>query len=161
MCLHRSLIYYVCYMLSKDFRYCVKSIQFRVRLVVVYITILVINNENLVARQIIFQPPLTGVRTPSTLILSHERFLVAICLHGICMELICYVCYIFSEDYRCCVRSIQFRFKLVAGCITILMINIENLLPSQILILQFSSFLIKRWHFVKLKWNFFVKKYFK
>jgi len=89
MCLHGSLICYVCYILSKDYRYCVKSIQFRVKLVAGYITILVINNGNLLVCQIIFQPPLTEIRTPSTLLLSHERFLLTICLHEICMELIC------------------------------------------------------------------------
>ena len=56
-----------------------------------------------------------GLRTPSLLILSHEHFLLAMCLHG---SLICYVCYVLNEDYRYCVKSIQFRVKLVAGYIT-------------------------------------------
>jgi len=46
-------IRYVCYVLNKDYRYCVKSIHFRVKLVAGYITILVINNENLLECQII------------------------------------------------------------------------------------------------------------
>jgi len=53
MCLHESLNCYVCYVLNKDFRYCVKNVQFRVKLVAGCIMILVINNENLLACQII------------------------------------------------------------------------------------------------------------
>jgi len=52
-CLHGSLTCYVHYVLNKDFRYCVKSVQFRVKLVAGYITILVINNENLLACEIV------------------------------------------------------------------------------------------------------------
>jgi len=71
ICLHGSLD---CYELDEDFRYCVKGKQFRVKPVAGYIMILVINNENLLACQIIFQPPLNGVRTPSLLIVSLEHF---------------------------------------------------------------------------------------
>jgi len=39
---------------NNDYRYCVKSVQFIVKLVAGYITVLVINNENLLACQIIF-----------------------------------------------------------------------------------------------------------
>jgi len=45
----------VCYLLNKDYRYFVKSIQFRVKLVAGYMAILVINNENLLACPIILQ----------------------------------------------------------------------------------------------------------
>ena len=47
----------------------------------------------------------------------------------------CYVEYkasvekrIYNKDYRYCVKSVQFLVKHVAGCITILVINYENLL---------------------------------
>jgi len=53
MCLFGSLNCYVCYILNKDYRYCVKSVQFLVKLVAGYVTILVICNENLLACQII------------------------------------------------------------------------------------------------------------
>jgi len=43
------------------------------------------------------------VRTPSDLIVSHEHFLMAMCLHG---NLICYVCFVLNEDYRYCVKSV-------------------------------------------------------
>jgi len=66
---------------------------------------------------------------------------LAMCLLG---NLICYVCYVLNKDYRCCVNSIQFRVKLVAGCITVLVINIEDLLAYQIILLYVFSFLIKR-----------------
>jgi len=45
------------------------------------------------------------------------------CLHG---WLICYVCYVLNKDYRCCAKSVQFRVNLVAGYVTILVINNEN-----------------------------------
>jgi len=51
MCLHGSLNCYVCYVLIKDYRYCVKSVQFLVNLVAGCITILMIGNENLLACQ--------------------------------------------------------------------------------------------------------------
>jgi len=54
------------------------------------------------------------------------------CLHG---SLICYVCYVLNKDYRYCVKNVQFRVKLVAGFLTILMINNENLLVCQIILL--------------------------
>ena len=98
-----------------------------------------------------------GVRTTSELLLSHEHFVSAMCLHG---GLVCYVSYVLSEDCRYCVKSIQFRVKLVAGYITILVINNENLLVCQIILLQGFLLLIKRWHFLKLKLNLLVKKYF-
>jgi len=106
--------------------------QFRVKLVAGCITILVTNNENLLACQIIFQPPLPRVRTRSHLIVSLEHFILAMCLHG---SLICYVCYVLNKDYRYCVKNVQFRVKLVAGFLTILMINNENLLVCQIILL--------------------------
>jgi len=53
MCLLGSLNCYVCYVLNKDYNYYVKSVQFLVKLVAGYITILVISNENLLACQII------------------------------------------------------------------------------------------------------------
>jgi len=88
MCLHGFRICYVCYVLNIDYRFSVKSIQLRVKLLAGYVTILMANNENLLACQVIFQPPLTEVRTPSHVIVSHEHFLLTTCLHG---SLICYV----------------------------------------------------------------------
>ena len=117
-----------------------------------------INNENLLACQIIFQPPLTRVRTPSHLIVSHVHFLLAMCLLG---SLNCYVCYVLNKDYRYCVKYVQFLVKLVAGYITTLVIGNENLLACQIILLYCFSFLIKRWQFLKLLLNLFFKKYFK
>ena len=46
---------------------------------------------------------LTGFRTPFHLIVSHELFLLAMCLHGNLM------CYVLNKDYRCCVKSTQLR----------------------------------------------------
>jgi len=132
MCLHGSLNCYLCYVLNKDFRHCVKSVQFRVKLVAGCITIFVIIIENLLAFQNIFQPPVTGVQTFSHFIVSHEHFLLDMCLHG---SLICYVCYVLNKDFRYCVKSVQFRVKLVAGYITILVINNENLLACEIVLL--------------------------
>jgi len=74
--------------------------------------------------------PLTGVRTQSHLLVSHEHFLLAMCLHG---SLNCYVCYVLIKDYRCCVKNVQFLVKLVAGYITILVKGNENLLACEIL----------------------------
>jgi len=88
----------------------VNTIQFRVKLLAGYITILIANNENLLACQVIFQPPLTEVRTPSHVIVSHEHFLLTMCLHG---SLICYVRYVLNKDYHFCVKIVQFRVKLV------------------------------------------------
>ena len=68
---------------------------------------------------------LTGFRTPSHLIVSHKHFLLTMCLHG---SLNCNVRYILNNNFRCCVKSIHFRVKLVAVSITILVINDENLL---------------------------------
>ena len=141
MCLHGSLNCYACYVLNINCHYCVKSVQFLVKLVAGCITILVIKNENLLACQIIFQPPLTGVRTPYQLIVSHEHFHLAMCLLG---SLNCYVCYVLNKYYRYCVKNVQFLVKLVAGYITILVIGNENLLACQIILLQCFSFLIKR-----------------
>jgi len=59
---------------------------------------------------------LTGVWTPFHLIVSHEHFLLAMCLHG---SLICYVCYILSKDYRCCVKSIHTTTTTYRGSNTI------------------------------------------
>jgi len=53
MFLDGSLNCYVCYMLNGDYRYCVKFIQFQVKLVADYKMIFVINNENLLECQII------------------------------------------------------------------------------------------------------------
>ena len=80
----------------------------------------------------IFHNHHAGVRTPPHLILSHKHFLLAMCLHG---SLVCYVSYVLSEDCCYCVKSIQCRVKLVAGYITILVINSENLLACQIILL--------------------------
>jgi len=74
----------------------------------------------------------TGIRTLSHLIVSHEHFLLAMCLLG---SLNCYVCYVLNKDYHHCVKSVQFLVKLVAGCITILVIGNENLLACQIILL--------------------------
>jgi len=90
------------------------------------------NIENLLACQNIFQLPLTGVRTFSHFAVSHEHLLLVIWLHGC---LICHVCYVLQKDFRSCVKSVQFRVKLVAGYITILVINNENLLACQIILL--------------------------
>jgi len=57
---------------------------------------------------------------------------LAMCLRG---NLICYVCYVLNKDYRCCVNSIQFRVKLVAGYITVLVVNNEDLVAWQIILL--------------------------
>jgi len=70
--------------------------------------------------------------TPSRLIVSHEHFLLAICLLG---SLNCYVCYVLNKDYNYDVKSVQFLVKLVAGYITILVISNENLLACQIILL--------------------------
>jgi len=59
MFLHRSLICYVCYVLITDFRYYVKNVKFRVKLVAGYTTILVMNNENHAIMSNFFQLPLT------------------------------------------------------------------------------------------------------
>jgi len=53
MCLHGSLNCYVRSMLNGDYRYCVKFMQFQVKLVAGYKMIFVINNENLLECQII------------------------------------------------------------------------------------------------------------
>ena len=108
MSLHESLKCCVCYVLNEHFRFCVKSMQSRVKLVA------------------------ARVRTPSTLVLSHEHFLFAMCLHG---SLMCCVCHVLIEHFRYYVKSIQFRVKLVGGYITILVINRKNLIACQIVLL--------------------------
>ena len=132
MCLHGSLNCCVCYVLNEDFRCCVKSLHFRVKLVAGCITILMINDNNLLPCHIIFLPPLTRVRTPTHLIVSHEHFLSAMCLHG---SLNCYVRSMLNGDYRYCVKFMQFQVKLVAGYKMIFVINNENLLECQIILL--------------------------
>jgi len=58
--------------------------------------------------------------------------------------LICYVFFVLNKDYFSSVNCVQLRVKLVAGYITILVINNENLLACQIILLLRFSFLIKR-----------------
>jgi len=109
--------------INEDYLCCVKSVQFRVKFVAGHITLLVINNVN--------RANMSNYFSTTTYWGSNSiHFLLAMCLHG---SLICYVCYVLNMDYRCCVKRIQFRVKLVAGYITILVMNNENLLACQII----------------------------
>jgi len=66
------------------------------------------------------------------------RFAMCVIPFPLAQNQICYVCYVLTEGYRYCVKSVQFGVKLVGGYFTILVVNNENLLTS--LMILVSSF---------------------